>query len=331
MGTSELMGWRPERVAEFWTMVCERHNMYHRRVEQHRSPPWTADPILSSHYFTNVYRELDRVTRAAIRMVNEPAAVANASSGALRDWVFNAYVFRTFNWPPTYEALGGVQPADAWSVRRVEKVLLARARVGEKLFTGAFMVNATATTFKGPGGKVRLWARRLHQLKTRHLGRIVKRLHEAAKQWVMDPAGAVEAAHTALMQPVGYGGFLAQEVLQDLTYAPAALPFTGDAWVFLGPGAVRGLRELVEGGFASSKTSQLLVRELRDQQVEDRMRAGVSLRGPNLTLWNIEDCLCEYSKYRQAQMGRRLKRNYDPARANSDLSPWARVGAALGA
>ena len=48
-------------VKRLFAFANERHMIYRRR-EAGESPPWTADPILCNYRFTNVYRELDRVT-----------------------------------------------------------------------------------------------------------------------------------------------------------------------------------------------------------------------------------------------------------------------------
>ncbi len=49
------------RVDEVFAFVHERHQIYLRR-QAGQPKPWTANPILQQYRFTNVYRELDRVT-----------------------------------------------------------------------------------------------------------------------------------------------------------------------------------------------------------------------------------------------------------------------------
>ena len=52
----------------YWRFASERQEVFMRRVLGKR-PPWTADPILGGHRFTNVYRASDRVSQYLIRHV----------------------------------------------------------------------------------------------------------------------------------------------------------------------------------------------------------------------------------------------------------------------
>src|SRR5437870_5218664 len=52
----------------YWRFATARHEMYLRRLDG-GTPPWTVDPILRRHRFTNVYRAADRVSQFLIREV----------------------------------------------------------------------------------------------------------------------------------------------------------------------------------------------------------------------------------------------------------------------
>ena len=45
----------------YWRFASERQEMFMHRVLG-STPPWTEDPILSAHRFTNTYRASDRVS-----------------------------------------------------------------------------------------------------------------------------------------------------------------------------------------------------------------------------------------------------------------------------
>ena len=123
-------------------------------------------------------------------------------------------------------------------------------------------------------------------------------------------------AHTWLASLPGFGPFLAYEVLVDLCYAPAVLPFSENDWVNVGPGAAEGLRALRLAPIEES------IRSLAARQREGLARAGRVLRGPDLTLRNIEHCCCEFSKYERARAGGRNKRRFTVREESSDFSPW---------
>src|SRR5436309_12965426 len=52
----------------YWRFAAERQRIFHQRAAG-APPPWTADPVLSRHKFTNVYRAADRVSQYLIRNV----------------------------------------------------------------------------------------------------------------------------------------------------------------------------------------------------------------------------------------------------------------------
>src|SRR5207253_352046 len=66
-------GWMPAQLSEvfntYWRFAARRHRVYLRRVYQEHPEPWTSDPILANHRFTNAYRAADRVSQYLIRRV----------------------------------------------------------------------------------------------------------------------------------------------------------------------------------------------------------------------------------------------------------------------
>ena len=63
------------------------------------TPPWTEDPILSVHRFTNTYRASDRVSQYVIRHV-----IYDGSQKA-EEVFFRTILFKLFNKIETGEAL----------------------------------------------------------------------------------------------------------------------------------------------------------------------------------------------------------------------------------
>jgi hypothetical protein len=52
----------------YWRFAAERQNVFFRRLEG-RPGPWTHDPVIRAHKFTNAYRASDRVSQYLIRNV----------------------------------------------------------------------------------------------------------------------------------------------------------------------------------------------------------------------------------------------------------------------
>jgi len=304
---SPPLRWNRRAVDLFWRFVRERHEIFIRRVVEKQPPPWTRDPALAGGHYCNVYRILDRVTRDLIHSVLVPS-----QGDPPTDRLFNILLYRAFNLPEVYTALGGYRRMVDWDLTQAQHTLLTRQQAGGKIFTGAFMVNGRGEPeWRGPGGKVRLWVERL---KGYQQG--MKLLWER-----LDLAGPGTDEHRALMTLSGVGSFLAYQVWLDCTYEPQPLlPRTRDAWADVGPGAVKGLRFLIHDNGYRDWPEALW--KLRHQQA---LRGVVRPRGPELTLADVENCLCEYSKYVRLRQGIHPKRTYKPSGESADLTPWADV------
>jgi hypothetical protein len=60
---------RPTVVYDsYWRFAAERQQVFFRRLEG-LAPPWTDDPVLLAHKFTNAYRASDRISQYLIRRV----------------------------------------------------------------------------------------------------------------------------------------------------------------------------------------------------------------------------------------------------------------------
>ena len=66
--------------------------MYLRRLGG-TAPPWTDDPILRDHRFTNAYRAADRVSQFLIREV----IYGEGAPQTTEDVVFRILLFKLFN------------------------------------------------------------------------------------------------------------------------------------------------------------------------------------------------------------------------------------------
>ena len=308
--------WREDRIAAFWRFVAERHNVFIRRVVERTPPPWTRDRILQSVYFTNVYRELDRGTRYLIVNILPHAARRH------RDGLFSVLLYRFFNLIDTYEFVcglvhaKGVFPVGKWNATAVARALVKRQKAGHRLFTGAYMVQAIGAR-PGVGGKAELVVDRLTQAV---LG--FEALYEDLRA-----APSMEAAHARLTAIPGIAGFNAYEIVIDLCYQQAVLPFHEDDWVHVGPGALRGLNTLLVQPVTHARSAAVLS-DLRTAQRLWRRQANVTLHGPDLTLRNVEHSLCEWFKYFRAQEGGRSKRGYREESANPDYTLWDGVSPA---
>src|SRR5258708_8111168 len=84
----------------YWKFAAERQRIYEKRVNG-QPAPWTTDPILQSHKFTNPFRAADRVSQFLIKeVIYEPTASTHPE-----EVVFRILLFKLFNSIPAWEVL----------------------------------------------------------------------------------------------------------------------------------------------------------------------------------------------------------------------------------
>lgn len=147
-------------------------------------------------------------------------------------------------------------------------------------------------------------------------------------------ASSVKDAYMKVRSQTGFGNFLAYQVVIDLLYpieylnGNSVLPFSPNDWSAPGPGAQKGISKLVKefNGFDQLQ----VMRWLRQNQHKEFERLGLAFPYLNtadgdrleLSLANIQNCLCEFYKYYKitssnGRARRRFKRN--EARTKDEL------------
>lgn len=90
---------RPTPVFDtYWRFAAARQAVYEARLEG-RARPWTHDPILAGHRFTNCYRAADRVSQVLI------TDVIYQGSQDWEDVFFRTLLFKVFNKESTWRLL----------------------------------------------------------------------------------------------------------------------------------------------------------------------------------------------------------------------------------
>lgn len=282
----------------FWYWIKERHRVYLRR-RAGKPKPWTDDEILQSYFFTNPYRENDKVTVWFRKNVREP----------LRNdprVLMATVIFRWFNLIYTGEQLlkypgnGDFGALDDWNRKAVVSRLSGLRGHGAKIFTGAFMINS-------PPGKPKLEA-----ICDRIQG-VWKEREHLLSRW--EDGVTLEGFHEALMTFDGLGGFMAYEIVTDLrhTYLLENAPDIM-TWANPGPGCIRGLYRIagIEIKNKSNATSPPPLPDVQARLQRLLRLSKTKLRGmPPLEMREVEHSLCEYDKYSRALAGDgKLKRRY---------------------
>jgi hypothetical protein len=271
----------------YW--VGERHQVYLRKQAK-KPKPWTDDEVLQMVYFTNPYREHDKVTAWYRQHIREPLQ---------RDpeVVFATICFRWFNWIPTGQLLRDTKLLVDWDCRRAVAVLTAYRNSGYQVFTGAFnisnsgsrkpKVNRVCEDYVTPA-----WKRDF----SGEMGRL-ERL-------------SLAELHGEFSQLPGLGGsgFMAAQVVCDLKYTPFWSQ-AGDWWTWCspGPGSRRGLAILLDNDRRLS-TQDFLIEVNKLRVKTGKMLVDLS----PLHAQDVQNCLCEFGKYERARTeGGKARRKYN--------------------
>lgn len=277
----------PEKVTSFEALLYFTWEREAIRLAREAGMPreqWTADPVFGRYKFTNIRRRDDRVSRWVLENISQP------NRRAEHLW-FTLLVARLINWPPTLERLlyEEVLPctSESFSAEMFEATLEGLKRGGAKVYSGAYMLYPTRLE---PGGnKARSVARYI-------LGDVIARAEDISYAlWRRDREPSVERFASALAQAYGVGTFMAGQVAADLSYVPGQLAEATDlrSWAPIGPGSLRGLNYLHgRRPFAGWLQSDFNVALM---EVNDRIKRELGI--VDLTLHDVQNVMCEFSKY----------------------------------
>jgi hypothetical protein len=296
----------PEPLDLFWSFITERQNIWVRRFVQRQAPPWTEDPVLRQERFTNVYRELDPGTIYAVEHILEVDAAES-------DRIFNVMLYRLIGRSETHAALGFQRVESFDPEHFVARLRWLRDVCHLPPFTAAYMVSGY--TQMGSAEKAV------------NIGRLFAQLGEQFTPFIrrLKAADTLPDAYSAIRGQAGFGNFLAYQIIVDLLYplrkqgGRPLLLFSPDDWASAGPGASRGIRMLLRPGAGAGDLE--VMRWLRLHQHEEFARLGIAFpyllngRGErrDLSLANIQNCLCEFHKYVKIRSGTgRGRRKFAP-------------------
>ena len=262
----------------YWRFAAARQALYEARLRS-QAAPWTSDPILRRHRFTNCYRAADRVSQFLISQViyegsQDPGEV-----------VFRTLLFKVFNRIATWQRLEAAVGEVSWreyDYARYERVLTAAFANGERLYSAAYVVPPPAF------GEPRKHANHL---------RLLEFMMSTGVAGKVRSAGSLRGAFEALRSYPAIGDFLAYQYLIDLNYSPV-LDYDEMEFVVAGPGARDGIRKCF--GRSADGIEADVIRYMADHQEEHFTRLGLKftgLRGRRLQLIDCQNLFCEVDKY----------------------------------
>jgi hypothetical protein len=275
----------------FW--MVERDRV--RAAKEAGAPkPWTADPLLRDFRWCNVRRMDDRVSRWLLRNWYD-------DRHDLEYQLFDAAFARLVNWPDALEEI-----RDQRNPNDVRTILTTRAARGDKVFTGAYVV-------PGVPGKNKVDS--VCDL----VDRIILRAAASPGGTLCEDlqAATMRAMWVWFMSFDGLGSFLAGQMVADLCTQSIGMDWPDrGTWAPLGPGSARGMNRVLgrpkDHALAQAEFEQLLP----DLVFVVKERVPALWKDRQLVAMDIQNCLCEFDKYRRLQLGEgKVRARYDGAAA----------------
>jgi hypothetical protein len=294
-----------KRVKVAADFCVERQRVYLKKTAS-LPRPWTTDPILQYGRFTNIYRELDKVTVQIMDNWIKPN-IDNPNLVAL------SVLGRVINKPSTLDVL--LPFANDFSPKKQARIFAEFNRIkesGERLVTGAYIVNTIfrKDSVKIDGSKADyianelipdLWAKR-------------KDLQESLK------SNSYHTVIEAIRTVHGVGAFISNQAAADLSYTKWLRKAKDiDTTWNPGPGTMKGIKYVT--GDTSLKPGTDKVCAALQQYHHDlnaivaknkfftgNMHTGMAvISGPNAS-----NSLCELSKWSAMALGsrNRMKNRY---------------------
>jgi len=270
----------------FLDFVHTRHSVWRRRQEG-EAQPWTTDEVIATRKFTNVFRLLDPGSQFVM---------TDLVCDDQFEFLARCLLYRITNLPEAWRSFEG----DLNLVERPDEFrahLHARKARGERVFSGAYMI--WGGTEKGVD-------------KIDHVFGVLEGAAPGLADFLMADTQADRFEALSGCRGVGY--FNAMQVLTDFGYNTE---YREDEFVVPGPGALKGASFLGMGGEEAIEWGWETIHGMDDQP----LIWGSGKRGHFLSKMDVQNCLCEFSKYVRFASKPSPQKPYAPAHPGVQL-PW---------
>ena len=264
----------------YWRFAAERQEVFFRKLDG-GEPPWTDDPVIARHKFTNAYRAADRVSQYLIRNV------IYEGDQSVPEVFYRTILFKLFNKIETWELLKANLGTITWEgyfFDRLDSILSEALASKTRIYSAAYIM---------PSGRSAFGYGRKHQ---NHLLLLERMMDDEVSYRIADAANMREAFEILRSYPM-IGDFLAYQFVTDLNYSEIC-DFSEMEFVVPGPGARDGIHKCFSdlGGLSEPD----IIRLVTDRQEYEFERLGLAFRslwGRRLQLIDCQNLFCEVSKY----------------------------------
>lgn len=302
---------RDEAFKYYFHFMEKRMNIFWSKYEN-KKYPWTNDPILRKHKFTNVYRACNRVSQYLIKNI-----ICDTSKDySDQDLFLRILIFKVFNRIDTWEYLeqitGGLS-IRTFNVERLSKLLSGRI-ANQPIFNSAYLMTGSHHDYIEFGSKHERWLRMIEKEFVN--GPLISKILSAK---------SMEQVFEYFLSCPFIGGFLAYQYTIDLNYSNL-IDFSENSFVKAGIGAIRGIKKcFIDLGKYSYEDAIKYTYENLDKYREKYEHSNFNnLFGREPTLIDLQNCFCETDKYLRVQMpelnleNTRIKQIYKRTSQNID-------------
>lgn len=280
----------------FWYFIWERMNVWHKRFMLKQERPWTDDEIIDQYSFTNVYRELDKTT------IWYHKYIGNKKVKSKKDIVFATFIHRLFNNIENMEKIMHLIDVETFDEQKMFEVLNKERQSGKNIWCTAHMT--TGVRFKGSDDRLE------------NIIYLIKLIHDQINPIYksIKNSSSLEDLYNNVRKVNGFGPFLGYQYILDMVNSGVA-NYDLDSFVVAGPGCKRGIRLIFPDSSALSLEQSMQYLRENQQYYFDMYNynfkyckaLGGKERG--IHVGNIENCLCEFSKYHRTWIGGRAPKN----------------------
>jgi DNA polymerase len=267
----------------YW--IKERKEVQRRR-ESGAAPPWSSDPIFQNESFCNVEREDDRTTK----------------------WIRE-------NWRDPHR-----DDPDVWFAMVIARLggnhsnVLSQITLPLPWDKTLYLDEMNSKNLKIGAQAYRTWLSPIEGVQTHiHLAHnLFDPLWNARKQICPRPNDSCRVFYERLRAVPGLGSFLAAQVVADVKFTPP-LCDAPDWWDFVapGPGSRKGLNIVCGRDPKASWSDEAWLATFREFRIAIEPR--LAELGLKLSASDLQNCLCELSKYHRAKTTGKISRPYRPA------------------
>lgn len=266
--------------ATYWYFAAERQRILFKRLDNENAP-YTSDPILQMHRFTNAYRASDRVSQYLIK------EVAYKGSQSPEELFLRVLLFKIFNKIDTWEFITrtfGPITVGSFNVDKLDKLFTEAKHEGAAIFSGAYIMPSRSGSLNSP---------RKHR---NYLELLQMMLNDGLPGKIKKTDSLADLFDVLRDQPL-FGDFLAFQFAIDLNYTNLTSHEESE-FVVAGPGARSGIKKCFAD--RAGLSDEQIIRETCAVQQEAFNDLGLDFKdlfGRKLQLIDCQNLFCETDKY----------------------------------